>query len=249
MKYNDVGYFKEYKSIFDSITGGEMLSAEDICRDNISAPEQYSDYVVKHVCPAVINYLNTLALDANDSYKVKGCNYLYYAVYDMLQAQHIPNEITYKLYKDILETYNLKKEYKCHVYIENYNSDVFKTLKNLHSLYDYFYKYEKKAQCNNKTCDCAEECAKIYNEYIVKCNNHNSSSLCTELYKFAKEFNNHLSQDNVCNDKITKLEIFNPYNLRIIILIPIILIFVISFSVFILYKVKNNIIKCINIMQ
>ncbi|KMZ96196.1 hypothetical protein PVNG_05857 [Plasmodium vivax North Korean] len=226
-----------------------MTSEDEICRDIISAHESYSDYVIKNICPAVINFLKKLQLSTDDSYKVKGCNYLYYAVYHMAQEKDIPYEITYKLYKDLLEKYNSKKEYKFNVNIENFNSNIFETLKNLHNLYDYFFKYEKRIKCKQNICGCAEECVEIYNGYIERCNNHYSSSLCTELNKFAEIFNNHLNQDNECKGTIKKLETFNPYNLKIIILIPIILIFVISFSFFILYKVKNNIIKYINIMQ
>ncbi|VUZ93658.1 PIR protein [Plasmodium vivax] len=234
--YNDVGYFKEYKSIFDSITEGEMLSAEDICRDISSVPKKYSNYVVEKICPAVINYLKKLLVNTDESYKVNGCKYLYYALYEMAQTEHISNEITYKLYKELLERYNLNKVYICEVNIEEYNSDIIETHENLLNLYNYFYKYEKGKQCNKQNCDCAEECVKIYNQYIEKCNNHYSSSLCTEINKFAEKFNNHLIQDIDCKDKITKLETFKRYNLKITILIPIILIFVISFSFIILYK-------------
>ncbi|KMZ88734.1 hypothetical protein PVBG_05680 [Plasmodium vivax Brazil I] len=247
--YNDVSSFEEYESILSTISEEERTSQNELCHDIISGPTKYSDYEVHNICPSVMNYLNKLQVNPDDSYKVKGCKYLYYALYEMAPKMHIPNDITYNLYNDLLETYHLKKEYKFHINVDNFNSDIFKTIKNLLNLYDYFYKYKRKTQCKNKTCDCAEECVKIYNEYIVKCNNHNSSSLCTELYKFAKEFNNHLSQDNVCNDKITKLETFNRYHLKIIIVIPIILIFAISFSFIILYKVKNNIIIYLNIMH
>ncbi|KMZ96056.1 hypothetical protein PVNG_05945 [Plasmodium vivax North Korean] len=246
--YNDVSSFKEYKSIFDRISGDEMTSATELCGDIISGSIKYSDYDVKNICPSVMNYLNKLQMKTDDSYKVKGCKYLYYALYEMAQEKNIPNDITYTFYKDLLKTYHLKKGYKFHVNIENLNSDTFKTIKNLLSLHDYFSKYEKKSQCHGKVCDCAEECVKIYNEYIEKCNKHYSSSLCTELNKFAEKFNKHLNQDNECKGKITKLETFNGYNLEIIILIPIILIFVISFLFIILYKVKNNIIKYLNIM-
>ncbi|KMZ76641.1 hypothetical protein PVIIG_06268 [Plasmodium vivax India VII] len=192
-------------------------------------------------------YLNKLQVNPDDSYKVKGCKYLYYALYEMAQEKSIPNEITYKLYNDLLETYNSKKVYKFHVNIENFNSDTFKTLNNLLNLYKYFSKYKSKSQCHDKMCGCAEKCVEIYNEYTERCNNHHSSSLCIELNKFAEKFNIHLNQDDVCKGTISKLEIFNGYNIKIIILIPIILIIVISFSFFILYKVKNNIIKYMNI--
>ncbi|KMZ95170.1 hypothetical protein PVMG_05088 [Plasmodium vivax Mauritania I] len=248
INYNDVSSFEEYASILNNIPGGDMLSAEKLCCDIISDTKKYGDYDVKYVCSSFMNYLNKLQMKTDDSYKVKGCKYLYYALYEMAQEKNIPNDITYTFYKDLLKTYHLKKGYKFHVNIENFNSDTFKTIKNLLSLHDYFSKYEKKSQCHGKVCDCAEECVKIYNEYIEKCNNHYSSSLCTELNKFAEKFNKHLNQDNECKGKITKLETFSGYNLEIIILIPIILIFVISFLFIILYKVKNNIIKYLNIM-
>ncbi|VUZ99701.1 PIR protein [Plasmodium vivax] len=234
--YNEVSSFKEYESILSNISPDDMASETELCRDIIRDSVKYRNYNVQLVCQSVMNYLNKLKDNVDDSYKVKGCKYLYYALYDMAEKKNTPKEITYMLYNVFMEKYDSNKGYKCDINIESFNLDIFETLKNLLSLYDYFFKYEKGNQCNNKTCNCAEECVKIYNKYVEKCNNHYSSSLCTELNKFAEKFNNHLKQDKVCKDNIKKLDTLNCYNLKIIILIAIILIFVISFSFFILYK-------------
>ncbi|KMZ93729.1 hypothetical protein PVMG_06039 [Plasmodium vivax Mauritania I] len=236
--YNAVSTFSTYEPILEGFLEDPTLPNNEWCNGNVQKFARNEISSKKIICAVSIKYLEEIKKTKDNNYISNGYKYLYYRIYENKQNEPEYSDITFKFFKDLLENYASKETSILKDNTEQINNDIFGKLKNLKELYDNFYKYEKKELCGDDSCGCAEKCAETYKTYLEECNSEYYSTFCVELQKFGEKFNEYIRGNNHCIKEIEKLPLFNKNNPRIAIIGSGVVLAIIVFSLFTLYKVS-----------
>ncbi|KMZ82979.1 hypothetical protein PVIIG_05274 [Plasmodium vivax India VII] len=236
--YNAVGSFTPYRPILNSLLTNDAPSENGWCENALQSIENYPSLYKNHICPIAVKYLNIIKVNENNHYISNGCKYLYYKLYETVYNKPEYIDFTYEFYKKLLKEYISKETNTFEDNTEKINDDIFGKLKNLDELYDNFNKYKKSEECSKGSCGCAKKCVHLYDTYLSECYKNYNTPFCVELQKFAESFNEYLRENNGCNKTIEELKLFNKYNSRIAIIGSGVVLVVIVFSLFTLYKVS-----------
>ncbi|GAW84301.1 variable surface protein [Plasmodium gonderi] len=189
---------------------------------------------VEIICKNFDNYTNTIQTnsDTKVSYN-SSCIYLYYWLYYFNNNNNERNIEPVKIIYDELN----KADSTAHQTIcpqSDYSTitdnDMLK-LKDLHVMYTYL---NNNSSHSPDKCSGGNECAELYMKYKVLCESNSYSNFCNEL-KNVREKYNELSTTK-CSVHLTykMLPLFQKYNIGVPIVITILVILLISITLFIL---------------
>ncbi|KMZ88508.1 hypothetical protein PVBG_05994 [Plasmodium vivax Brazil I] len=207
--------------------------------------DQYSeiDDSFESNCNKAIAYLKYL----EDAYHgeintAKGSLYVYCWLCDVEFNKPQYNNNGVNIYKKLLQKYEAIEfssniPYIFRTYL---NENIDENLKNLYDLYYKFDKFINQQNCGDSYCKCAEECAGFYNKYMSEqCGIFYKNNFCNELQNFAKMYNAFFTENNKCDGKEMKLLLTADSYIKVI-LTPILIIAIVSFIIFFLFKVTNK---------
>ncbi|KNA01593.1 hypothetical protein PVNG_06055 [Plasmodium vivax North Korean] len=124
----------------------------------------------------------------------------------------------------------------CRKYI---NDELNGKLKNLYYLYYYFFKLQIDDKYTIMKCNCAENCVNLYMDSISSCDKDISGEFCDKLEKFRSQYNKYMKKFDTCEEKYTYLPSAIMFD-RKTFLTSVLVILVISFTLFGVYKVNIN---------
>ncbi|SBT74195.1 Plasmodium vivax Vir protein, putative [Plasmodium ovale] len=230
--YSFVGSYDVYKSELHKVTDDHVFSVSEC--ENISTKYLEGD---KNKCMQIVQYL--IYLDSySEKYISEGCKYLDYWLYDESHQKHKHKKVTLKFYESLNDSYgdSIFRQNICDGSIIDINERIFENIEKLIELYEKFNKFKNnEAPLTGEGCINAKDCVSSYTLQAKKCRETDDNDFCTELEKFRNIYNTRMKNVTSCADLLTFLPSAKNTNL-VIILIPIIVILVIPFISFILYK-------------
>ncbi|GAW83929.1 variable surface protein [Plasmodium gonderi] len=191
---------------------------------------------VQNICKYFDNYTSAVVQDTANSIKFS-CMYLYYWLYYYNNEKRNTEKVN-ELYKALISADSTSHNTLCpQSDYTTITEDVMLKLKDLHNMYTKinYIQNNSSPQSENK-CNDANECAKLYMKYKVSCESNSYPDFCYELIN-VRETYNALSTTN-CFDQLTHkmLPLFQKNNIRVPIVITIVVILLISITLFILHK-------------
>ncbi|KMZ91128.1 hypothetical protein PVMG_00002 [Plasmodium vivax Mauritania I] len=244
--YNLVHQDYNYESLFTKRQGANESEYGTHC-SNIKSGYKPENTFDTH-CKKSMTYLDKLdeldELDnghSRDNKVIQGCIYLFFWLYEIELHKSIFNKNIVDIYKKLLneyDQYNYRSNIKniCSEYIKDELSG---NLKNLYYLYYKFYKLKTDNECKSRKCICAGNCVTLYMEYINSCDKDINGISCAKLEKFRSQYSQYMKDDVNCGKEYTDLPSAIMFD-RKAFLISILVILVISFTLFGLYKVNIN---------
>ncbi|KMZ86059.1 hypothetical protein PVBG_05458 [Plasmodium vivax Brazil I] len=242
--YNFEGLYSEIKSIF--LSEFNNFHDEDNCHKICTALKaKYAEHESSFYdnCKKSIHYLNHLENKYEATIKTaQGSLYLYCWLYDKELYKQIYNNKQINIYKELIQEFgnkvHLSNMYTVYrIYLKDGIND--KIIK----LYELYYKFDKfmnRQNCGDNHCKCAEDCAGFYNNYMREhCGITYDIHFCKELQNFANMYNAFFEKNNKCEGKEMKLLLTENRHIRVI-LTPILIIAIVSFITFFLFKVTNK---------
>ncbi|SBS84757.1 PIR protein [Plasmodium ovale] len=234
--YSFVWFFPEHKELFDEKTKDDDLHENIFCHEIskhfINDHEKY-----RNPCTQVLKYLSYLESKPSLDYRAC-CKYLNYWLYDNVINNKKSEYNALKLYQQFKNLDNDLLDHNiCEKYIEDINDDIFSELKELYTLFDKFNHIKKETTSNiANICKIADECSTLYRKQEQKCAANYKNIFCNELENFRKVYNSYMASKIKCNAESIILPSFLKNNLAAIIIVPFVIILIVSFILFILYK-------------
>ncbi|KMZ87228.1 hypothetical protein PVBG_04013 [Plasmodium vivax Brazil I] len=172
--------------------------------------------------------------------KEQGIIYLYLRLYGYELHNNIDNNDTIVNFNKLMDSYesinsiksNIQNIYNTHIR-NKANNKMNEETKALYYLYDKFDKLKNDEECKSNECKCAEDCDNLYNRY--KDSDSHGEAFRKELEKFKEQYDFYIKEKYICYENIIFL-LFSKYPYISIILVPVL----ISFILFVLYKVINS---------
>ncbi|GAW84539.1 variable surface protein [Plasmodium gonderi] len=194
---------------------------------------------VKTICNKFDKYTTTIQTShyttmLNNS----SCLYLYYWIYYYNNNNQRNIEEVKKLYGELINADSTSHKEICKNYVvTTITEDIMLKLKHLHDMYTKLNSIQNNSsfQCRDK-CKCANECAQLYMEYKNPCESNSYSDFCNELINVRETYNT--LNKTQCFDQLTykMLPLFQKSNMAVSIVITIIVIFLITLTLFIMHK-------------
>ncbi|GAW84299.1 variable surface protein [Plasmodium gonderi] len=193
---------------------------------------------VKSICEKFDKYTCTIQRHSDTSVPYNSsCKYLYYWLYHYNNNEWNIDEVK-KLYDALISADSTFHQLLCKTYIvTTITEDVMPKLKDLHGMYRNLNILEKNSSPQSEDkCKCANDCAQLYMKYKNSCESNNYFDLCNELINVRKKYNE-LSTTK-CYKQLTykMLPLFKRNNIIVPIVITIIVILIISITLFNLHK-------------
>ncbi|SBT84127.1 PIR protein [Plasmodium ovale] len=237
--YGYTSLFPKYSEIFEKETIYEETMKGIYCHNT----EKYleSEYAIDiEPCARVSMYLNHLKSMYKQDYIEDGCKILNFWLNDLVQEKQNSGYSTLKLYEGLVKM-NIDNSYLesdiCSGYIEHIDNKIFKKVKELHDLYNKFYKLKNGTTSPTfNICNCADECATLYMTFENKCDGSSTYYFCNELENFRKLYNEHMKSVTTCEPLKKYLPSFQKSDISVFILTSLIIIFLLSFALFVTYK-------------
>ncbi|KMZ99270.1 hypothetical protein PVNG_02153 [Plasmodium vivax North Korean] len=236
--------FYKYKKLFNEAMENKDDTHEELCKNNIKAnagvDKIHNEDHFNKVCPAALYYLDDLSKSSYYNMD-EGCKYLYYGIYNNILKNENYAYDKLDFYKILLKGYYDINDWDSYEnYIKEINEDILERNNNLMKIYDNFESYKDSlGQQKEKRCVYINNCIEIYLKYTEKCKTNNDL-FCAELNQFIERYNKHMENDFPCDNLQNFLPYLGKSNMKVIILIPIILITLKLFILYILYKVSTN---------
>ncbi|GAW83935.1 variable surface protein [Plasmodium gonderi] len=230
----------EEAGVIESIDYNEKHIPE-ICENFHHKELKIHNLEPKKICYKWMSYLFHNKDNPNITYIEARCKYLYYWLYYELKDKN-ERDIIIHAYEKLLNLGNDYNNSMCKNYSESLKEDKLEKLKDLHDMYTNIndIKHFHLDLCNGKKCNCAEQCANIYNRRKVECESSADADFCNILKKIRNELINlELIED--CEITIPEMIISHKSSKTNSMLISFVVTFVISFILFILYRVNNDI--------
>ncbi|KMZ99021.1 hypothetical protein PVNG_03860 [Plasmodium vivax North Korean] len=242
--YHFEGLFSKNKSIFDSrfnnLNGNGKY--DKVC---ITLKGEYAEQEAsfQENCKKSMDYLKYLDENYDGNIDAaKGSIYLYCWLYDEELHKQNYNNNGINIYKKFLEGYQ-EIDFESNIpfiFGNHLKNNIDENLKNIYDLYYKFDKFINQQNCGDSYCKCAEECAGFYNKYMSEqCGIFYKNNFCNELQNFAKMYNAFFTKNNKCDGKEMKLLLTADSYIKVI-LTPILIIAIVSFIIFFLFKVTNK---------
>ncbi|GAW84093.1 variable surface protein [Plasmodium gonderi] len=227
--------------IFEEIMNNSRMECNNWNNANFShiTDENYPHFKnhVKSICEKFDKYTCTIQLHSNTSVPYNSsCKYLYYWLYYYNNMQTNVEEVK-KLYDEMISADSTAHQNLCRKYVTTITEDVMPKLKDLHGMYKNLNILEKNSSPQSEDkCSCANKCAELYMKYIGSCESNNYSDFCNELKNVRHKYNA-LNTIKSCDELTYKiLPLLQKNNIRIPIVITILVILLISITLFILHN-------------
>ncbi|GAW84404.1 variable surface protein [Plasmodium gonderi] len=192
----------------------------------------YREFFVSN-CKNLLLYLYYIKNNKTTTDEEPSCKYFNYRLKYLLNTYKCPEKSTEKAYKTMIIKDNENTYFNisniCQLYIKDLSDDTFQKFENLNELYSIFKQAEG-------TCTKNTRCFNKYMNYSVDCDNSNNSSYCQILNKFKflyildtviEPINKNISESTHSSTLI---------HIRAAFLTITFMTFLISTSIFILYK-------------
>ncbi|GAW84035.1 variable surface protein [Plasmodium gonderi] len=154
------------------------------------------------ICPKVMTYLYNIYNLREDSLSEVGFKYLYYWIFKYYLKDEKKSNRIKPLYDELLKVYN-NWDHKVHSAIAFQENETDDELENLKDIYDLNIKLQgigKNLYCDGQyRCDCAEQCAKIYDRLKKACISNYDHNLHNLLDKYRNKFIN-LDLNSACDN-------------------------------------------------
>ncbi|KMZ89747.1 hypothetical protein PVMG_04577 [Plasmodium vivax Mauritania I] len=236
--------FYKYKNLFNEAITKKDDFKEGLCNDiikvNVDIHKFHDENDFNNVCQVSLSYLADLYENYHNNMD-EGCKYMYYGIYGKILKNKIYDYNKLQLYKVLLKGYYdyINQWDSFESYIEEINEDILEKNTDLMEMYDNLDNFKENTNEEIKErCIYVNKCIEIYSKYAEKYKTNNDS-FCVELNKFIERYNKHMETDFPCDNSQNFLPYIGRSNLKII-LIPIILITLKLFILYILYKVNIN---------
>ncbi|SBT73820.1 PIR protein [Plasmodium ovale] len=234
--YPYLSSFVQYQQNFNQIINGSGgdASYETRC-SQISSDQFQGNDIFSNRCYEIAKYLNYISKQ-NDGDTYKRCAHLNYTLnsnsgyYTM--ADYSKSDLI-KAYSGISSKWNDT----CYGKIELIDDAELEKLKEIYNMHELFYKVKLNATpCSGDCCSNITQCVSIYNKYIDNCYADSMDYICQEISKLKHEYDDHMKTVTTCPDAVKILIPPKENNTGVTILIPCIIILIIPFFLFILYK-------------
>ncbi|VUZ99676.1 PIR protein [Plasmodium vivax] len=151
-----------------------------------------------------------------------------YEGYNIFNDQHTCKQVIsfLRVYFD-----NLDDPHICKSYEDESKNIILEKSAKLTELYDTFNN-----NSNKFDCDCAKKCSVLYIKYVEECHGDYDYDFCSELQSFKNKYDNNMKSIGTCEGAPNILPSALKHDLHVIIIIPMIILTVLSFLVFALYK-------------
>ncbi|SCA83656.1 Plasmodium vivax Vir protein, putative [Plasmodium vivax] len=233
-KYNFVSSCEELRNEIQGYSQDESHLYDEWCNDIKSQYEKYIDLNNKYTCQRVMYILNSISTESTSVYNDDPCKYLYYWIYKDLLQKNANNDMALEMYRSILriyiENYDVDDKHICKNYIYEDKDMILKKSAKLTKLYDTFNNNSIKCDCA-----CAKNCSELYNMFVEECHKDYDYDFCGELENFKQLYDKNMINIGKCQaPNILPSALKN--ELHLIIIIPMIILTILSFLVFALYK-------------
>ncbi|KMZ86096.1 hypothetical protein PVMG_05811 [Plasmodium vivax Mauritania I] len=179
--------------------------------------------------------LNSISSEPASVHNDDRCKYLYYWTNHDLLQKNKNYDVALNCYRIFLKTYfsDYADTNICTNYVDESKGMILKRSAKLIELNDTFN------NCSHKfDCACAKKCSDLYKEFVGECYNDYDYAFCSELQSFKYKYDEKMKSIETCNGAEKILPSAIKHDLHVIIIIPMIILTVLSFLVFALYKVK-----------
>ncbi|GAW84313.1 variable surface protein [Plasmodium gonderi] len=231
---------KDFPTLGSIMKNTTLSSGNSITGNCISfRREKFQNFFpsVENICKKVEDYTEIIEKQHWDmlNKSKSSCIYLYYWLYyynNNKNMGHIKS-----LFHELLKAIDTSHNNICsEIAYTTITDDEMQKLKDLHDMYTKLNNIENNTTSFDDKCSCANECAISYMKYKNPCESNSFSDFCNEL-KNVREKYNALSTIKSCNHLTYKiLPLFQKNNITFPVVITIILILLISITLFILLK-------------
>ncbi|SBS95084.1 PIR Superfamily Protein [Plasmodium ovale curtisi] len=235
--YPYLSSFVQYDQKFNEIiegSGGDT-TYETWC-NQISGDQFQGNNIFRNRCYEIGKYLNNIRSEQNDGDTYKRCAHLNY----ILNSNTNYHNMTNYSKSDLIKAYSgisQKLNDICYGKIELIDDNVLEKLKEIYNMHDLFNKVKlNKSSCSATCCSNIIQCVSIYDKYIENCYVDSMDYICQELSKLKHVYDEHMETVTTCPEAVKKLIPPKENNTGVTILIPYIIILIIPFFLFILYK-------------
>ncbi|GAW83932.1 variable surface protein [Plasmodium gonderi] len=189
-------------------------------------------------CQKFYKYLDLIKLK-NNSDQYSYCKYFNFILKDILTKFKFPCNGEKQCYQNIIRIEHKGKKISntCQDYVDDLDNDTFYILKNLDQLYSDFKALEE----DPTNCSSSSKCYNKYRDLLSICQKGKSRNFCEELREFRQKYNDHMKTALYC-PCFPKILYDYYVNMTTVILSTLIITFVISFIMLILYRVNGKLI-------
>ncbi|CAG9473049.1 unnamed protein product [Plasmodium vivax] len=232
-QYDSLSLCGEYKSKINYYSAVDNPLYDNWCDDIFTLYNRYSNFKERHTCRQVMHYLSFISSHYISTYGANGCKFLYYWINNYLLDKKENYDESFKLYKKFVDIHekNISDPHICNRYTEDTNKITLEKTAKLTELYDTINNDNKIFDCV-----CAKKCSDLYIEYVKECNNNYDHDYCRELENFKQKYDKNMASLGTCIDIPNILPSAIKHELHLIIIIPMIILTVLSFLIFALYK-------------
>ncbi|KNA01584.1 hypothetical protein PVNG_06046 [Plasmodium vivax North Korean] len=221
---------------FDTENAGFLPSFCSSVKKEIT---QHENTEYDKFCPKIMGYLTDVKANYEDHLIDKGCIYLYYWLYYVYFKNQQTSDEAFNLYIFLLDKYSQLNEEICKKYQKKIKEDILKKLKDLDDMNENLNSIINNNAPNDNFCKCAKECAETYMKHKITCTDYKEINFCNELENIRKQYNSLANKIANC-DAEKWLPSFNGNNPIVTVIYPLAAILLMSFTLFILYKVNNS---------
>ncbi|GAW84145.1 variable surface protein [Plasmodium gonderi] len=234
--YIYVDLFDKKKGIYEECkTKYKEQSLNNYC-DQVNSVDRNGINDFDNTCPYIIDCIYD---QKEDGEKINDhvCIYLYYWLYENYYKNEGDFENVKKRYEVYLKAYANYQHSICDYYKNNFTDVILKKLKDIYDMNTELGNIKNsKGPCSSSKCKCAKKFYEIYNKYVNDCKSNNDRVFCKALKKYIGEYNKQMANGNSCNGIPEFLPLFQTYNIKVYIIIPIVAALMITLFIFIMYK-------------
>ncbi|GAB69482.1 hypothetical protein PCYB_002310 [Plasmodium cynomolgi strain B] len=240
-KYNLEGSYEKHKNEIEINSESSTYVSE--CREFKSQYGSYNIFNDDITCKKVMIYLNFIgSYGLKSTYNDSRCKYLYYWIYEDLLKKNNNYDEAFKFYTIFLTAYFDNEgddPHICKKYKEESEKIVLEKSAKLIELYETFNNNGERFNC-----DCAKKCSELYTKYVKEFNNDSDYDFCIELENFKHKYEEKVkSIESSCDAEKILPSVIKHDKLAIEqglgnIITTIIILTILFFLLFVLYKVK-----------
>ncbi|KMZ81711.1 hypothetical protein PVIIG_05543 [Plasmodium vivax India VII] len=236
-KYNFVNLCGQRKNEINNYPKETTDINDPLCNRIKEQYETCIDFKNKYTCQQVMYIFNSISSSPTSEFNDDRCKYLYYWIYQELLQKNKNYDVALKVYRSILgkyfENYDEDDNHLRKNYIHEDKDMILKNSAKLIELYD-----TMNNDGNTFDCDCAKKCSDLYKEFVGECYNDYDYAFCSELQSFKYKYDEKMKSIETCNGAEKILPCAIKHDVHVIIIIPMIILTILAFLVFVLYKVK-----------
>ncbi|GAW82023.1 variable surface protein [Plasmodium gonderi] len=255
-------HFSKYRAIMYDDDNSNPRIYNDECQ--FMQKEKNEDEQLNYInnkCFNWLPYLNSLRFEIIQTNLIKGLQYMYYWIYTDSSTHGISKEQLKELYRKLIKKYHgtsFGKAAKRPLFPEDNEGEEWEKLIDicdLHNKYNQLKKSLSEPSKGKEKCNYANDCSHIYMKYINKCESNRDSYFCSAFKNIRTEFKELMlihGCDNIKPQNVPLLNlqkeviISSRINRSATIIITILVMFLIPFFLFVIYRFTpyNSYINC-----